>query len=366
VLKPRRFASAAVVGVVSAGAILWLRPPWPTGDMTIPTGAGFTVAVTTLRTAPLARTMAARMAAAGIPAFTRSTSRSHEVVAGPYVSLDEADAAQRFLAKRGFKARVVVDESVRRPPGQRATPMPSDAASVLLIAGAGSLAVVIELPEEPRHVAAQTISEQEMEVVASPVASKVRPMQWKAPAGVSMLRSVSIDQAATGSVYALRARISTPPSVQATVRTAGRRIYIDLAKPAPPPEAEELPMTSVLAAGRDRVVQDYRIAIAPVLEKLETMEPFVMSAVTQPAGDVLKALERTLQALASWADEVTPTGEWRQSHNYVVAAVKKAAESVSSGFTGDRAGTAREAFALRDAAKRSLDSASDKAPPDPQ
>ena len=359
-LKPR-FASAALVGVVSAGAILWLRPPWPTGDMTIPTGAGFTVAVTTLRTAPLARTVAARMAAAGIPAFTRSINRSYEVVAGPYVSLDEADSAQRFLAKRGFKSRVMVDESVRRPPGQPATPMFSDAADVLLIAGAGSLAVVIELPEEPRHVAAQTINEQEMEVMASPVASRVRSMQWKAPAGVSMLRSVSIDQAATGSIHALRARISMPPSVQATVRTSGRRIYIDLARPAPLPETEELPTTSVLAS-RDRVIQDYRGAIAPVLEKLETMEPFVMSAVAQPAGDVLAALERTLTALASWADQVTPTGEWRQSHNYVVAAVKKAAESVSTGFTGDREGKAREAFALRDAAKRSLGGSDAPAP----
>jgi len=364
VLKPRRFASAALIGVVGAGAILWLRPPWPTGDVTIPTGAGFTVAVTTLRTAPLARTVAARMAAAGIPAFTRSINRSYEVVAGPYVSLDEADAAQQFLMKRGFKARVVVDESVRRPPGENATPIVSNAADVLLIAGAGSLAVVIELPTEPRHVAAQTITEQEMEVVASPVASPVRSMQWKAPAGVSMLRSVSIDDAAGGTVHGLRARILMPPAVQATVRTSGRRIYIDLAKPAPLPETEELPMPSVLAAGRDRVVQDYRVAIAPVLEKLETMEPFVMSAVGQPAGDVLAALERTLTAVGAWADEVTPSGEWRQSHNYIVAAVKKAAEAVSSGFTGDREGAAREAFALRDAAKRSIAS-SDPSPPSP-
>lgn len=180
-----------------------------------------------------------------------------------------------------------------------------------------------------------------------------------------MLRRVSIEQAETGSVHALRARIQMPPSVLATVRTSGRRIYIDLAKPAPLPEAEELPGPSGLAAGRDRVVKDYRVAIAPVLEKLETMEPFVMSAVAQPAGDVLAALERTLQALGSWADEVTPTGEWRQSHNYVVAAVRKAAEAVSSGFAGDRQGTAREAFALRDAAKRSMGTVA-KAEPDPQ
>jgi hypothetical protein len=354
-LMPRRFASVALVGVVGAGAVLWLRPPpWPVETRTIPTGAGFTVAVTKLRTEPLARTMAARMAAAGIPAFTRTNHSSHEVVAGPYVSLDEADAAQRFLARRGFKARVLVDESVRRPPGHDGTPLVSAAANVLLIAGAGSVAVVLELPEEPRHIVTQTTSAQEIEIVASPVVARVEAMRWKAPAGVSLLREVSIDESVEGSTRGLRARVSMPRSAQASVRTSGRRIYVDLARPAPPPEPEELPMT-VVAAGQHRVVQDYRVTIAPVLEKLETIEPFLMSAVAQPGADVLAALERSLLALDAWAGEVTPPGRWRQSHDYIVASVKKAVEAVSSGFTGDREGKAREAFALRDAAKRSLD-----------
>ena len=284
-LMPRRFASVALVGVVGAGAVLWLRPPpWPAEARTIPTGAGFTVAVTKLRTEPQARTMAARMAAAGIPAFTRSNNRSHEVVAGPYVSLDEADAAQRFLAKRGFKARVLVDESVRRPPGYDGTPLVSAAANVVLIAGAGSVAVVLELPEEPRHIVTQTISAQEIEIVAWPAVAPVEAMRWKAPAGVSLLREVSIDESVEGSVRALRARVSIPRSAQAFVRTSGRRIYIDLARPAPLPEPEELPVNTVVAGSQHRVVQDYRVTIAPVLEKLETIEPFLMSAVAQPAG----------------------------------------------------------------------------------
>ena len=358
---PRRFASVALVGVVGAGAVLWLRPsPWPVAR-TIPTGAGFTVAVTKLRTEPLARTMAARMAAVGIPAFTRRNNSSHEVVAGPYVSLDEADATQRFLARRGFKARVLVDESVRRPPGHDGTPLVSAAANVLLIAGAGSIAVVIELPEEPRHTVSRTINAQAIEIVASPAVARVEAMRWKAPPGVSLLREVSIDESIEGSTRALRARISIPRSAQASVRTSGRRIYIDLARPAPPPEPEELPMT-VVAAGQQRVVQDYRVTIAPVLEKLETIEPFLMSAVAQPGGDVLAALERSLLALDAWAGEVTPPGRWRQSHDYIVASVKRAVEAVSSGFTGDREGKAREAFALRDAAKRSMAS-SDTPPP---
>ena len=237
----------------------------------------------------------------------------------------------------------------------------SEAANVLLIAGAGSIAVVIELPEEPRHTVSRTINAQEIEIVASPAVARVEAMRWKAPAGVSLLREVSIDESIEGSTRALRARISISRSAQASVRTSGRRIYIDLARPAPLPEPEELPMT-VVAAGQQRVVQDYRVTIAPVLEKLETIEPFLMSAVAQPGADVLAALERSLLALDAWAGGVTPPGRWRQSHDYIVAAVKKAAEAVSSGFTGDRENKAREAFALRDEAKRSMAS-SDTPPP---
>ena len=353
------------MGVLGAGAVLWLRPPpGPITTRTIPTGAGFTVTVVQSPTESQARTIAARVASTGMPAFTRRSGASYQVVAGPYVSVTEADAAQRFLAKRGFRARVLVDESVRRPPAYDGKPVLSAAANVLLISGAGSLAIVIEMAEEPRHVAT-TVNESEVEIVAGPVASRLQPVRWKAPAGVALLRHVSIDEAAAGNVRSLRARVTTSRSTQATVRKSGRRIYIDLAKPAPLPQTEELPVSTVLArgpafakrfgaAGREQVIEDYRVTIAPLMERLEAMEPFVMSAVSAPATDVMNALERSLRALQAWADEVTPPGQWRQSHEVLVSAVTKAAEAVSAGFPGDRSVKAREAFALRDAAKRSL------------
>ncbi len=349
----RRLATITATSVVGIGAVLWLRSPGETATRTIPTGAGFTVTVAHMPGEPQARTMAARVAAVGLPAFTRRADQSFEVIAGPYVSLDEAEATQRFLAKRGFKARVLVDESVRRPPDEEGTPIVSKAADVLLIAGAGSLAVVIELPAEPRHVATQLINPYELEIVAGPAASRVHPIEWKAPAGVALLRRVSIDEVGDGRMRALRARILLPQSAQPNVRTAGRRIYVDLARPAPLPEPEMLEVGVVRA--KERVVEDYRDTIAPVMDKLETIEPFIMSAVSQPAGDVLGALERSLRAMESWTGDITPPGRWRQSHDYIVAAVKKAAEAVSAGFTGDREGKAREAFALRDAARDALD-----------
>jgi hypothetical protein len=364
VLTPRRFCSVAMLGVLGAGAVLWLRPPpGPITTRTIPTGAGFTVAVVQSPTEPQARTIAARVAATGLPAFTRRSGASYQVVAGPYVSVDEADAAQRFLAKRGFRTRVLVDESVRRPPGYDGKPVLSAAANVLLISGAGSLAIVIEMAEEPRHVATSALNGGQLEIVAGPVASRLQPVRWKAPAGISLLRHVSIDEAAAGKVRSLRARVTTPRSAQATVRKSGRRIYIDLAKPAPLPQTEELPVSTVLARGREQVIEDYRVTIAPMMERLEAIEPFVMSAVSAPATDVLNALERSLRALGAWADGMNPPGRWRQSHEYLVSALTKAAESVSPGFAGDRTSKAREAFAMRDAAKRSLGTAGTEPPP---
>ena len=352
---PVSFFAIALAGFVGAGVVLWFGPlPGPIATRTIPTGAGFTVSVMQLPTEPQARTIAARVAASGLPAFTRPSGASYQVVAGPYVSLDEADDVQRVLAKRRFRARVVVDESVRRPAGSEGTPLVSAAASVLLISGAGSLAVVIEMAVEPRHVATSVVNGSELEIVAGPVGSRLEPVRWTAPAGVALLQHVTIDEATTGSTRSLRARIATPRSAQATVRTSGRRIYIDLANPPPLPQAEELQMTTVLAKGRQQVIEDYRVAIAPVIEKLEAIEPFVMSAVSAPATDVMNALERTLRSVEAWADDVTPPGRWRESHEYIVSAVRTAAESVSAGFAGDRTGKAREAFALRDAAKRSL------------
>jgi hypothetical protein len=102
-------------------------------------------------------------------------------------------------------------------------------------------------------------------------------------------------------------------------------------------------------------VQDYRVTIRPAVAKLDAIEPFVFSAVGPPTPDVLSALERTLQALEEWMRTVRPPRQWQDTHEALVSAIGLAAEAVSPEFTGDRTALAREAFALRDAAKLRLD-----------
>jgi hypothetical protein len=360
-LTARRICIVVLAGAV--GTLLALK----SGSLavrTIPTGAGFTVAVAQVPQEMNARSVAARIAGAGMPAFTRLTRGSYQVIAGPYVTLDEAEATQRLLRKNGFRPRLVVDESVRvrRRPASSAAVRQPDGAQVVLIAGAGSLAVVIELADEPRHVSTIEYKNRGLDVVIGPFDDRIAPVQWKAPSGVSLLRDVIIEQTTESGKRYLRARVRTAQSAQATLRTSGRRIYVDLASPVPL-NLEELLAPTVLANTRRQVVEDYRATIAPVLARLESMEPFVMSAVSAPAGDVLAALERSLSALGDWAGQITPPGRWKQSHDAVLAAVRAAAESVSASFAGDRAGKAREAFELRDAATQALATVEDPTVP---
>jgi len=152
----RRMAGGvAALGFVAAGLAVWVWAPWRmTPVQTIPTGAGFTVTVARSQDDGYATTIANRAEAAGLPAFTRDSAkgRSRHVVVGPYVSIDEAEGVQRMLARQGFGARLLVDESVRRVQGYAEAADASGGVTALLIAGGGRLSVVIEMPVEPRHV----------------------------------------------------------------------------------------------------------------------------------------------------------------------------------------------------------------------
>jgi cell division protein FtsN len=61
------------------------------------------VTVATFRTESRARAVVAQLVDEGLPAFTRSKSENgpYQVIVGPYVSADEATAAQASLAAKG-------------------------------------------------------------------------------------------------------------------------------------------------------------------------------------------------------------------------------------------------------------------------
>jgi hypothetical protein len=372
-LTQRRICGLILFGLVAAGLAVWLRlQPTQIAARTIPTGASFSVSVTQSPSDERARAIAGRIAASGLPAFTRSlpARRSaqregwrngawYQVIVGPYASLDEAEAAQRLLARQGFRAQILVDESVRRVAGHDGGPRVSAGANVLLIAGAGRVAVVIELPVEPRRVVTRPVGERVLEIEAGPIPAVIGFQRWNAPAGVALLQRVSVDQAGTGEGRSIRARIAMSEPARGSVRTAGRRLYIDLSPRETQPELASGP--ALRQAGREGPlhgapkVQDYRATIGPAVAKFDAIEPFVLSAVGSPTPDVLSALERTLRALDEWMRTVRPPRQWQDTHDSLVSAIGLAAEAASPEFTGDRTARAREAFALRDTARVMLD-----------
>jgi cell division protein FtsN len=70
------------------------------------------VLVAAFRSPKRAITTAAAIQDGGLPAFTRSQSNGWQVVVvGPYVSVEEARAAQTMLSRQGFAdSRIVVEE----------------------------------------------------------------------------------------------------------------------------------------------------------------------------------------------------------------------------------------------------------------
>lgn len=362
---------AALVVLAVCGLAAWYRqPPGQRVAGTIPTGAGFNVSVTQSPSEARARLIAGRIAASGMPAFTRllpsrprarregaSSGASHQVVVGPYVSLEEAESAQHHLARQGFAARILVDESVRRivrhdgvsPIGVSHI---GAGANILLIAGAGRVAVVIELPVEPRRVLTRPLGERGLEIEVGPVPAAIESQGWNAPSGVALLERIAVEQSGTGEGRSIRTRIAMSASAQGSVRVEGRRLYIDLF----PAETRTEPADVVRAAALspEPAIEDYRVTIGPAVAKLDAIEPFVASAVGSPTPDVLFALEGTLQALEGWMQTVRPPRQWQDTHDTLVAAVGRASDAVSPAFAGDRAARAHEAFALRDAARSTL------------
>jgi len=384
-----------VAGVVAVTLAVWLWPPPPRAFRTIPTGMSFNVSVMQSASEGRAHAVAGGLAASGMPAFTRSlrNGASYQVVVGPYASLDEAEAAQRLVAGHGLGGRVLVDESVRRVGGHDGVAQVSAGANVLLIAGAGRVAIVIELPSEPRYVLTRRIGERGLEIEAGPMPAAIESRQWNAPSGVPLLQRVAVDRAGTGESRAIRTRIAMSEFASASVRTAGRRVYIDLSPDQSgreglpsgilasdegggqglpsrilvsgeagregPPYATLASVRRASAARQTAIrppLSDYRVTIRPAVAKFDAIEPFVLSAIGSPAPEVLSSLRHTLQALELWMRTVSPPREWQDAHYSLISAVSLTAEALSPEFTGDRTARARLAFARRDSAKMALSS----------
>ena len=373
----------AVLLLIGAGAGAWAWAPlpvlaafpWTSAEAPPPmaTGASFSLTIASPRSADAAVEMSRRMAAAGTPSFVRAATAAQHVMVGPFVSLDEAEAEQQR-----FGGRVFVDDSLRK-----ASPNPPVAAhgnpAMVLVGAATQHALVLEFTQEPRQVSTKRGADGTVVVEMGPIDSDVETQEWSAPAGVSLLRQVKVEEIA-GSAEARHARatLTMPRSTMARARVDGRRVYIDLlpappppppapaaaVAPAPKPVARQAIAAPKAASAAPAVAPPVEAAapprppagesLRPVVARFERLVPFLQSATRTAAPDVLRALASNVDEVERMLREATPSPETSDARGALSSALASARRAVDAGFTGDRVAEAHQAGMLVEAAKTVL------------
>jgi hypothetical protein len=411
VMRRGRVAAAAfAVLVAGAAAVAWAPRPalafsWirPSAQPTVATGASFSLAVASLRSADSAAAAAGRLEAAGIATFTRGVANKpgYQVMAGPYVSLDEAERMQRRLAAAGFGgSSLFVDESLRNAPRNQTTASGSGSNPGIVLVGApGRLSLAFEMRSEPRQVNARRVDDSTLAVDIGPIDAAMPSQEWSAPAGVHLLRAITIEEVVgTGSARHARATLTVPAFARVNTRVEGRRVYVDLTWPAesmtapaargtslvglteeeapvsraeraparlaeasrttesPEPAPAAQPARAVAAAAKERAaVVDAPKAesLAPIVAKFDRVLPFVQSAAKSPQVDVLLALAPTLREVDASLKGMTGTAD-AAARGLLISATASARRAVDPGFDGDRVAESHQAAGLFEAAKALL------------
>jgi hypothetical protein len=415
----KSWGAVAAVVLVAVTAVVWLRAAGgdtratttsrayrPVDAAPIPTGASFSVQVTSFARDADARVMAGRLTKAGLPSFAwRLDGSLRDVLVGPFVSIDEAEAAQREVARLGFaRTRLHVDERLRAT-NDAVVANVSDKSNpvVVLVAAPGRLAVVFELEGEPQQVSGQRIDAATFAVTTSALGTPMESQEWNAASDVQLVKHVSVTADSQGT-RGLDARVIVAENAVATVRVEGSRVYVDVSRaqldfderavpgapaaPAPrasapvaaaprveerqaparsarvgvgPSAAPPTPAAPQVGAGpRGQAsspsgdVTQYRQAIGPIFARFEEIQPFLRSAVATPTPEVLAAIAGTFAELEDALRATDVPRNAQAAHGLMTSAVQLARGAVAPSFFGDRTAQVREAMAQFQAAKAQL------------
>ena len=194
------------------------------------TGASFSVNVTSFSRDADARVMAGRLTKAGLPSFAwRLNGSLRDVLVGPFVSIDEAEAAQRDVARLGYpRGRLHVDERLRSTDAVAPVDDAKANPAVVLVAAPGRLAVAFELAEEPQEVSGRRIDSTTFAVTTS-AGPSIDAQEWNAPSDVQLVKHVSVAADPRG-VRGLEALVTVAENSVATVRLQGARVYVDVSR----------------------------------------------------------------------------------------------------------------------------------------
>lgn len=227
---------------------------------------------------------------------------------------------------------------------------------VLLLPVADRSSVVFELTAEPQQVSTRRISDSVFEIEAGPGIDSAVQQTLTAPPNVRFVESVIVRVMPTPAGSVVRARITMTSAAQAMVRSAGRRLYVDIS-PAParstPVPAASMPAAAAQAprpaaavvptSARPNAEDSYRSAVRPVVAKLKELGPFLTSAAGGDPG-VTTALLPTLTTVRESLSTLEPPEPARGSHATVLAAVDRIIRSLAPDFSGDRATVVRQSM----------------------
>jgi hypothetical protein len=124
--------------------------------------------------------------------------------------------------------------AVQAPPsspagsGSSSSDVTSEASRIRVIAAANRASLVIDLDGQPLDVKTERIDASNLVVEVGPVIRPARARELKAGAGVPLLFGVSVRRA-SADPKRVRVRLNFQAGSQAAVRTAGKRVYVDLA-----------------------------------------------------------------------------------------------------------------------------------------
>jgi cell division septation protein DedD len=388
--RGRWMALAAAMAVLALAAwILWPQAApaeepaaaaVPDTTPVVTTGASFSVDLASFLSDAPAQAAAERLVAAGWPSYTwRLDQGRRHVLVGPYISIEEAEAAQTQLSRLGNPgARLHVDDRLRVTPAALSTTRRTPKyPAVVLVAAPGRLSFVFELADEPRSVSGQRAGATAFVVTAGPLVTAVEPQTWKAPGDVSLVSRLSLSQRAQDATT-MQALLTLPETADASVRLHGRRVYVDVARrvdevtpvdaaPAEAPRAARAYSGSGMArapqpgAGApatppaaDPSLDAYRAAIQTLIARFDEIQPFLRQTVASASPDVLAALSGTCAELEQSFNLVAVPASARATHGLFVSAVQLARTATSPAYTGDRSSQVREAAAQFAAARLRL------------
>ena len=377
----------------SLGALPWTSPKLPP---TVATGASFSL---TLPTSSEAGPLAGRLIASGTPAFTRAIGNTsgQQVLVGPFVSLDEAEKEQLRLTRNGFAGtRVFVDDSLRRAPKNGVVATAATNPALVLVGVGDRMSLAIELENEARQVNTNRAADGTLMLEIGPIDSDLDAQEWSAPAGVDLVRQMKVEEVAvTPEASYLRATLTMPASTVANARVEGRRVYIDMSRPARDSRAgtrgpglgtrdsglgtrgatqrtgsvrpaaaraaAAAPADTTAAAATANPIPSAPAVdapratgaaeIKPIVARFERLVPFLQSAAATASPDVLRALASSVDELETSLRQFVPAADAADAHGALVSAVAPARRAVDAGFAGDRVAQARQAAMLVEAAK---------------